>query len=175
MGRKWLRLVLVAGAVALLAGVASAQTNKGAAAGSPAAKPAVSAETAPSTAEATQAQQRRVVKTIFSYKKDLAMTDEQEKSMKDLLTGLQKDLIEKRAKLNVIEIELRQMLVDRAELKQIKTKLDESAALQASMRYADVETSRKIEGVLTAEQLKKWREIQAKERQALTGTRPAAN
>ncbi len=174
MGRKLMMAVLVVGAVVLLAGVLNAQTAKPAA-GSPTAKPAVSAETAPSTAEATQAQQRRVVKTIFSYKKDLAMTDQQEKDIKDLLTALQKDMIEKRAKLNVIEIELRQMLADRAELKQVKAKLDESAALQAAMRYADVETSRKIEGVMTAEQLKKWREIQAKERQALTGTKPAAN
>ena len=115
-------------------------------------------------AEAIQPQ-RRVVRTIFSYRQELGLTEAQEKQITDTLLALQKDLIEKRAKLGVAQIELRQLVSDRAELPAIKAKLEQVSALSVDISFTDISASRKIEQVLSAEQLRKWRAIQAEARQ----------
>ena len=53
-----------------------------------------------------------------------------------------------------------------ADLKQIRAKLQEIADLSVESGCADVEASRKINAVMTPEQLKKWRSIQAAAREA---------
>lgn len=109
--------------------------------------------------------QRRVVRTIFSYRQELGLTEAQEKEITDTLLDLQKQLIEKRARLGVAQIELRQLISDRAELPAIRAKLEEVSRLSVDITFTDVSASRKIEGVLSAEQLRKWRAIQAEARQ----------
>ena len=108
--------------------------------------------------------QRQVVRTIFSYRQELGLTEQQEKAITDTLLDLQKQLIEKRAKLGVAQIELRQMIGDRAELTVIKSKLEQVSALSVDITFTDISASRKIEGILSAEQLKRWRAIQAEAR-----------
>lgn len=110
-------------------------------------------------------QQQRAVRTIFSYRQELGLTEAQEKEITDTLLDLQKELIDKRAKLGIAQIELRQMVADRAELPAIRAKLEEVSALSVDITFTDVSASRKIENALSEEQLRKWRAIQAEARQ----------
>ncbi len=108
---------------------------------------------------------QRQVRTIFSYRQELGLTEAQEKEITDTLLDLQKVLIDKRAKLGVAQIELRQLVGDRAALPDIQAKLEQVSALSVDITFTDISASRKIEGILSEEQLRKWRAIQAEARQ----------
>lgn len=115
----------------------------------------------PQVSAPTQPQQgRRVVRTIFSYRNVLGLTDAQVDKMRKILLDFQKFLIAKRADLQVAEIELREMINNGEDLGKIRKKLEEIERLRVEIRYTDIETARKIENVLTKDQLKRWREIQ---------------
>lgn len=108
-----------------------------------------------------QAQQPKAeVKTIFAYKQELNITDKQEKDLKDILTKFQNDLAEKRKQLQALSAELTDMIRKKDNLKAIRAKIDNISRIQADATYSDVETSRKVENVLTAGQMAKWRLIQ---------------
>ena len=101
-----------------------------------------------------------MVRTIFSYRNVLGLTDAQVDKMRKILLDFQKFLIAKRADLQVAEIELREMINNGEDLGKIRKKLEEIERLRVEIRYTDIETARKIENVLTKDQLKRWREIQ---------------
>lgn len=109
--------------------------------------------------------QRQAVRTIFSYRQELNLTEAQEKEITDTLLNLQKELINKRAQLSVAQIELRQMIGDRADLDAIRNKINQVVTLSGDITYTDVAASRTIENVLSREQLDKWRAIQVAARQ----------
>jgi len=111
-------------------------------------------------AEAQTQQSKTEVKTIFAYKQELNITDKQEKDLKDILTKFQNDLAEKRKQLQALSAELTDMIRKKDSLKVIRAKIDNISRLQADATYSDVETSRKVENVLTAGQMAKWRLIQ---------------
>ena len=100
------------------------------------------------------------VKTIWDYKTQLGLSSTQVNDMKAALRDFQKQLITLRASLQVSELNLQDLLQKHADLDTVKTQLQKSADIQVDMRIADVETARKIEGVLTPDQLTKWRAIQ---------------
>lgn len=114
--------------------------------------------------DAGQAQKKGKVKTIFDFKADLKLTDEQEQKIKTILTDLNKDVQVKRARLVILNSEIEELLKKEGDLAEIKKKLDESFSIQSSIKYGDIEASRNINKTLTPEQLKKWRDIQAAER-----------
>ena len=114
--------------------------------------------------EAGQTQKKGKAKTIFDFKAELKLTDEQEQKIKTILTDLNKDVQVKRARLVILNSEIEELLKKEGDLAEIKKKLDESFYIQSSIKYADIEASRSINKTLTPEQLKKWREIQAAER-----------
>ena len=104
-------------------------------------------------------------KTIFDFKAELKLTDKQEKEIKQALADLNRELQLKRAKLTILSIELEDLVKKEGDLEQIKKNLMDQANLQASMRYDDFAASRKINKVLSADQLAKWRDIQVSQKE----------
>jgi len=100
------------------------------------------------------------VKTIFDYKNELNLTDRQEQDIKTFLQDLNKEVVVTRAKLTLIEVEVGDLIKNDGDLEQIKRKLKDATDLQVSLKLADIVATRKINKTLSAEQLKKWREIQ---------------
>jgi len=102
-----------------------------------------------------------VRKTIFDYKAELGLSDDQEKQIRSILAGLNREVRLNRAKLTILEIEIEDQIQQEADLEAIREKLNEQARLQAETRYADLAAGRKINVVLTPNQLTQWRAVQA--------------
>jgi hypothetical protein len=156
---------VVAGAVfvaflAVGAGAGLAAEKKAKATKEEAVKPSKEATQAASQATKETAK----IKTIFDYKKDINLTDDQEAKIKEHLVALEKEIRVMRAKLTIIDTEAQTLLEKEGDMTQLKSKVKEAYDIQASMRIADIEAARKINGVLKPEQLKKWKEIQAASR-----------
>ena len=108
-----------------------------------------------------EARKAEAVKTIFDYRDELKLSDDQVKKIRENLSALDKEVRVLRAKLTLVEVDLENLLEKEGDMAQIKSKVKEVFDIQASIRIADIETSRKINAVMTPAQLKKWREIQA--------------
>jgi Skp family chaperone for outer membrane proteins len=100
-------------------------------------------------------------KSIFEYKKELSITDKQEKNLRDILAKLQSYLTDKQKELNGLRAELSKMIAESADLDKIKDKLNNIAKIQADASYEDIASTRAIETELTGTQLTKWRNMQA--------------
>ncbi len=128
--------------------------------------------TSGSNSQASPNNGQQNVRMIWDYKTELGLTDEQVAGIKDAITGFQKEVVELRAKFQVVEIDLQNLIQKKADLPTVKAKLQESAAIQVDLRLADIETARKIDDILSPEQAKRWREIQQKEMNARGNTKP---
>lgn len=100
------------------------------------------------------------IKTIFSYKKELGLTEKQATDMTAILADFQKYLTDKGEELKQLHLKLNGLVKERADLKSIKEMIGRVSVLQSDIYYTDIETSRKVEGVLAPAQLKKWNGIQ---------------
>ena len=114
--------------------------------------------TTPTETQTTQ------TKTIFDFKGELKLADKQESKIREILGDLNREIQLNRAKLTILSFELEDLIKKDGNLDQIKKNLKEHADLQSSMRYADIVATREINKVLSSEQLKKWRGIQASAR-----------
>jgi hypothetical protein len=101
------------------------------------------------------------LKTIFDYKQELNLSDRQEEDIKAIIQALGKEIQASRAKLQNIETDVGELNKTDSDLEQIRKKLREAAELQIGMRIADIAATRKINKTMSAEQLKRWREIQS--------------
>jgi Spy/CpxP family protein refolding chaperone len=111
-------------------------------------------------------QTKQQVRTIFDYQKELGLTEKQINDIRTLYMVL-KARLEALNKNRKDDTEALKILISKeADLKQIRAKLQEIADLSVESGCADVEASRKINAVMTPEQLKKWRSIQAAAREA---------
>jgi len=117
--------------------------------------------------EAVAEAQKQEIKTIFSYKTELGLSDKQDADIRKLLVDLQNTFTEKVKQLNALRQELAQMIKDRVNLKTIHRKIEDIAKIQVENTYLDIETSRKIEDTLNSEQLKKWQDIQKATREKM--------
>lgn len=99
--------------------------------------------------------------SIFKYKKELSITDAQEKNLRAILTKLQSYLTDRQTELNGLRSELSKMIVESADLDKIKAKLNDIAKIQSAATYEDIASTRAIETELTGTQLSKWRNMQA--------------
>lgn len=105
------------------------------------------------------------VKTIFDYKQEIGLSDDQINSMKSNLSELNNSVKTSRDQLTKLENDYRAMIAkDSTTNAQAKAKLEEIADATVAMRLKDLEISRKITAVMTAEQREKWKAIQAKVR-----------
>ncbi|MBI4863862.1 MAG: hypothetical protein HY815_26930 [Candidatus Riflebacteria bacterium] len=112
------------------------------------------------------AAQASPLKTIWDYQDEIGLTDKQIQDMKAILARFQGNLVAAQQKLNSAEGQLKGMIEKVAPMGQIREKLLRIASIQTEMRIEDVETSRKVNAVLTPEQLESWHQIQAKTRAA---------
>jgi septal ring factor EnvC (AmiA/AmiB activator) len=102
------------------------------------------------------------VPTIFDYKQEVGLSSDQETRMKTLLKDLQTSMASGENRLRQMESEYRKLLAKDPSIEQARAKLQEIAATTVDLRLVDLQTSRRISAVLSAEQLKKWREIQVR-------------
>jgi len=99
--------------------------------------------------------------SIFDYKKELSLTDKQEKNIKDIVAKFQAYLTDKQEELNGLRTELNKMITQSADLDKIKVKINNITKIQADATYEDIASNRAIETELTGTQLTKWHSIQA--------------
>jgi len=120
------------------------------------------------------AQEQEQAKTIFSYKRELDLTNKQEEKLKKLIADFQKYLTDTRKELGQLQSELAGLMRTKASLWSIKTKIQKISQLQGEMAYTDIETARNVENVLTASQLAKWNRIQQDSRKTTAAQVQAA-
>lgn len=108
----------------------------------------------------TQAQAKEPIKTIFDYKDELQLSPRQIEELKGIITSFQQLLLDKKKEIGILNSELGTLIKDKAEMKTVRSKLEQIARVQVEVSYADIETARKTEGVLTSAQLKKWKAMQ---------------
>jgi len=109
------------------------------------------------------AQQQANMKMIWDYKEQLELSDNQITGIKEAMHNFEQDILRLRSKLQTNELELQDLIQKKADLDNIKQKLNTSAAIQVDMRMDDIMTARKIDTILSPNQLNIWKEIQAKE------------
>ncbi|MDP2156822.1 MAG: hypothetical protein Q8K68_03830 [Nitrospirota bacterium] len=102
-------------------------------------------------------------KTIYDYKSELNLTDDQIAKIKELISNLEKDVKVLQARITIVNADLEPLIKkdDLADMPQIKAKLKERYDLLSQIDIANIETRKKINTTLSPAQLKKWREIQA--------------
>ncbi|MBF0511292.1 MAG: hypothetical protein HQL13_03085 [Candidatus Omnitrophica bacterium] len=112
------------------------------------------------TAAAKPAAQPQSVKTIFSYKTEIGLTDVQEKDLKALLYDEESLMKTNNGKLKILGKDLGDLIKNKDDMQIIRTKLQEIAKVQVDTSCFNIENARKVEKILTPEQLEKWRDIQ---------------
>jgi Spy/CpxP family protein refolding chaperone len=106
-------------------------------------------------------QPKAEVRTIYEYQEELGLANKQVDDLKKILGDFQAYFTEKKKTLAALQEELGEMIKNKEDLKKIRIQLEKIAAIQVDASYFDIETSRKVEGVLTPKQLAKWKNIQA--------------
>lgn len=119
------------------------------------------------TSQQAVAQTQPVQRTIFSYKKELNITDKQEKEAKVILENFRKKSMELNERIAALNAEVNKMIQEKRWTALIRPKIYELGKLRADLSYQDLVTSRKIEGVFTKDQLAKWQKIQVENQQQL--------
>ena len=112
--------------------------------------------------------------SIFKYKRELAITDQQEANLRNIIAKIQDILKDKTEELNKHRAQLNKMLETKADLSKIKEKLRTIARIQADATYEDIASIRAIETELTAAQMTRWRGMQEKFRKKMQKTQTAA-
>lgn len=121
-------------------------------------KPAAAIQTkSPDKADAKTA----AIKTIFDYASELKLSNEQVKGIRDVLLELNKNVTVSKAKLVILTNDLQDLIVKDGDIALIKTRIKEAFDIQANMSIDDIVGARRINSILTPEQIKKWHEIQA--------------
>ena len=100
-------------------------------------------------------------KTIFDFRKELNLTDEQVRIIREHISILERETTALRAKLTISDIELQKLIEKEEDMVQIRLKIRETFNIQAEIRIIDIETVRDIDKGLTPSQLIKWRKIRA--------------
>ncbi|MFA5336915.1 MAG: hypothetical protein WC330_01120 [Candidatus Omnitrophota bacterium] len=110
---------------------------------------------------ASFAEEKKSGNSIFEFKQELSLTDKQEENLHKIVAKLQSTLVEKQKELKDLRVELNKMIVEKASLGKIRSKLQAIARIQADATYEDIASTRAIETELTAAQFTKWRSMQA--------------
>lgn len=99
--------------------------------------------------------------TIFDYSAQLKLQEGQTQNLRDLLNELRQQSARLQTSLVREEQSYRQLVSQQAELGEIRKSLNRIQDLRVSLRMLDISSQRKLEGVLTTQQLGQWRAIQA--------------
>jgi len=98
---------------------------------------------------------------IYEYKKELALTNVQEKDLKSIVARFQSLAENKQKDLNEASAALKKLIAENGDLEKIRKTIHDMAEIQAEMSYEGIASNRAIEKDLNETQLSKWRGIQA--------------
>ena len=111
-----------------------------------------------------QAQPQAQRKTVLDFKEELNLTREQEERIKRVIEGFQKKERELTEKMRVLDGEIRKLLEENGDIKEIEKRLKELFQLRAQVVIEEIKAGREIDKVLNAEQREKWRKIRKGEK-----------
>ena len=120
------------------------------------------AQGAPGPKSENNPNQQAQVKTIFSFKNELALTDDQEVKIKALFYDEQTLAEANNNALKTLGAELNKMIDEKDDMRIIKSKLEEISKIQVDVSCRNIEDVRKIGMILSPGQLAKWKDIQRK-------------
>lgn len=103
---------------------------------------------------------------MVDFRDELKLSQQQVTDIVATLQRFQDDGGIARLKLMAAERETASLIARHADLVEIKATLTQISDLRYELRLLDLETSRKVESVLSAEQMAKWQRIQAREKAA---------
>lgn len=100
-----------------------------------------------------------LISLMLGMKDQLGLTLQQVKSLRDLRTAFEKEVIQRGAEIRVAELELRETLAqDQVDLAGAEALVRKIAGLRADLRLSRLRTLERGKGLLTPEQLQKFRE-----------------
>lgn len=110
--------------------------------------------------------QGQTKKALWDYHKELGLTDKQIAELKTTVSELNAFVRAQQERLKPLEAQLNDQIRKDASIDLVRATMKQIADVQIEIRLADVKSSRKISAVLSAEQKKKWRDIQKAAREA---------
>ena len=113
------------------------------------------------TAVPQPAQPETEVRTIYEYKAELGLTDKQVGDLKKVLEDFQSYFADKKKALVALQTELGEMITKKEDIAKIRKQMENMARIQVDASCFDIETSRKIESVLSPKQMAMWKAIQS--------------
>jgi len=100
------------------------------------------------------------VKMIYIYQDELDVSDKQIDQLKELKVDLKKELIEKKAAMDIIKVDIFSLLYEEEiEVEAIEKLIDEKYEIKKSKMNDIVKAYAKLKKILTKKQIKKFREI----------------
>jgi Spy/CpxP family protein refolding chaperone len=105
-------------------------------------------------------------KSLWDYKTELGLSDDQIAKIKNEVRILQEELAVDNKTVELSGLKLQRLAESDGDIKDIREELHKIADAQVDARVADIQTSRTVNKILTAEQQKKWRALQAANRPA---------
>lgn len=96
------------------------------------------------------------VPLILDMRDDLGLSARQQGEIKAAYLRQYRNRRLYSARLTIVDIELEDLMEQEGDLDQIKKKLLERAALQTNLKVTEIEMDRKVNSLLSPEQLKKW-------------------
>lgn len=103
-------------------------------------------------------------KTLVDYQSELGLSDRQVADVKRTLDLFKSEIKAYQSQLVETERSLAARVKAGASIEKIKADLRQSSDLHYQLRYLDVVTSRKVEAILSPDQMARWREIQQTKR-----------
>ncbi len=100
--------------------------------------------------------------TIFDYQKEVGLTDKQADDIRQKIGELQRTVRRINAELTLLNLSIQDLNAKNGDFKKLKKKVKDAYSLVADLKIADYKTTRDINAVMSAKQLKKWRDIQRK-------------
>lgn len=100
--------------------------------------------------------------TILDFKVELNLNENQIKDIEKLLSNFKKKEAEFIKEIQKHDRQLKELLQKEGDINEIKKEVKEIYKLRGELVAEELETARKIDGLLTAEQKQKWKEIRVR-------------
>ena len=108
------------------------------------------------------------VKKIYLYQDELNVTDEQLDQIHELKIALKKDLIRKKAELDIIKVDIRSMLrEDEVDVGTVNKLVDQKYEIKKAKMKKVVEAYAKLKKILSKEQIEKLKDISRDQKKIL--------
>jgi len=107
---------------------------------------------------------QKTVKTIFDFEKEIGLSADQSKKLKDSVKSFNEEIKSLNEKQKQANKELSDLINGTAALDKIKEKLQQIGAIELDIRMANIRLTRTVNETLTKEQSAKWKDIQKRER-----------